>query len=84
MSGIGWKNPLAAMVALAALVGCGTTPETMQSDTNQITLRWFKYGNSFDDAQRVAAAHCGSFAKRQQLMDDRTDRDVEIARFACR
>jgi hypothetical protein len=74
----------AATVAVAGLAGCSTVPETMQSDANEITLRWFRYDNSFADAERVATAHCQSVGRRQQLIDDWIDRDVEIARFSCR
>jgi len=84
MRGAAWKNHLMAAVAAACLAGCSTTPQTVQSDANHITLRWFTYEHGVDDVKRIAESHCRSFGKRPELIEDWTDGDVEIARFDCR
>lgn len=68
----------------ACLSACSPPPTALQSDRDEITLRWNKESDGFRDAQQTAMSHCASLGKETTLAAEWTDQDVKIARFRCR
>jgi hypothetical protein len=80
----GWRaTAIAAGVALG-LAACVGRIWRDEADANGLRLHWYTKEASIDEARAEAARYCRDRGKRAELRDEFTDRDVTVARFACR
>jgi hypothetical protein len=80
---------LGIVLLASGLAACADLPgvnrvEVAGSDANGITLRWYEWEGSFEQARAEAEAHCRTTGRHAELIEEFTDGDVSTARFACR
>jgi hypothetical protein len=77
------------IMVVSGVVACADLPvvnrvEVAGSDANGVTLRWYEWEGSFEQAGAKAEAHCRTVGRHAELIEEFTDGDASIARFACR
>ena len=80
---LGWRAALVAGIALA-LAACAARIWRDEADADGVRLHWYTSTASIDEARAEAARYCQARGKRTELQDEFIDRDVTVARFACR
>ncbi len=73
-----------AVVLAAVMATCGGRIWADQEGPQGIRLHWYTRETSIDAATRRAAEHCQNWGKHTVLLEEFTDADVTVARFACR
>jgi hypothetical protein len=67
-----------------ALAACAGRIWRDEADAHGVRLHWYTGKVSIDEAQAEAAGYCEARGGRAELQDEFIDRDVTVARFACR
>ena len=67
-----------------AVAACAGRIWRDEADANGLRLHWYTSKVSIDEARAEAARYCEAGGKRAELQDEFIDRDVTVARFACR
>jgi hypothetical protein len=80
----GWRAALVAGGMALALAGCVGRIWRDEADADGIRLHWYTSKVSIDEARAEAVRYCQARGKRAELEDEFIDRDVTVARFACR
>jgi hypothetical protein len=81
---VGWRAVLAAGGVALTLAACAGRIWRDEADANGVRLHWYTGKVSIDEAQAEAGRYCEARGKRAELQDEFIDRDVTVARFACR
>jgi hypothetical protein len=80
----GWRAALVAGGMALALAACVGRIWRDEADADGVRLHWYTSKGSMDEAQAEAARYCQARGTRAALQDEFIDRDVTVARFACR
>ncbi len=83
MTVVVWRDA-PVLVLVAALAACGGRIWADQESPQGVRLHWYTREASIDAATRRAAEHCQLWEKHAVLLEEFTDADVTVARFACR
>ena len=79
-----WRAALVAGGVALTLAGCAGRIWRDEADAEGVRLHWYTGKPSIDEARAAAARYCQVRAKRAELEGEFIDRDVTVARFACR
>jgi hypothetical protein len=79
-----WRAALIAGGMALALAACAGRIWQDEADANGVRLHWYTGKVSIDEARAEAARYCRASGRRAELQDEFIDRDVTVARFACR
>ena len=80
----GWRAALVGGGLALTLAACAGRIWRDEADADGVRLHWYTGNASIDDARVEAARYCQASSKRAELQDEFIDRDVTVARFACR
>lgn len=80
----GWRTALVAGGVALTLAACAGRIRRDEADADGVRLHWYTGMASIDEARAEAARYCKARGKRAELQDEFIDRDVTVARFACR
>jgi hypothetical protein len=80
----GWRAALLAGGMALVLAACAGRIWRDEADANGVRLHWYNGTVSIDEARGEAAGYCQARGKRAALQNEFIDRDVTVARFACR
>ena len=67
-----------------ALAACAGRIWRDEADADGVRLHWYTSKVSIDEALAEAGRYCQAGGKRAELQGEFIDRDVTVARFACR
>jgi len=67
-----------------ALAACAGRIWRDEADADGLRLHWYTGKISIDEARAEATRYCLERGGRAELQDEFIDRDVTVARFACR